>query len=219
MACVTCSRRRSRSSSRPSPCCGYRSVEQYAEYLIPTFVYGACHFGAHAERTPYIVRDKFEFHHRKADLFTRYRFLSVARQGDEYRILANLSDSYHEMQVHLAVSPGDWEITEASAEMIRVPDRVCPSATEVFSRVVGLTPDARGQEGASPGRWLGRRLYPPGRPGGGDREGIACAVDAGQTRSSLADPWRQGWPVSRVRHSRGLGRHTASCRCMMQQGS
>ncbi len=160
---------------------GFAGVEAYAEHLIPKYVYGGCFFGSHSERTPYIVRDKFAFHHRKDNLFTRYRSLSVYRDEGRYRVIGTINDSYHEMQIALAARAEDFSITEASAALIRGPERVCPGATAVFDRLPGLY------------------LTPAGKKdclrATGSGDGCAHLADlVGEAVRAVHSPWAQGRP-------------------------
>ncbi|MBI5014720.1 MAG: DUF2889 domain-containing protein [Deltaproteobacteria bacterium] len=165
---------------------GFPDVERYVEHLLPTFVYGGCFFGSHAERTPYIARDKFLFHHRKEDLFTRYRFLSVQEDDGQYGITGTICDSYHEMQMRLRVGRTDGIIARAEADLIRGPEQVCPGATAVFGRLVGMSLTPAGK------RDLLKAV--------GSGDGCSHLADlVGEAVKAVCSPWIQGragraWP-------------------------
>ncbi|GAB4268216.1 MAG: hypothetical protein Kow0092_21920 [Deferrisomatales bacterium] len=121
---------------------GFASLDEYQRRLWETIA-GSCFYLAHPDCNPQTVRDKFQFHHRKENLFSRHRSVLVYDEGSEYRIQATLVDGWHEIQADLSARKEGFEITRARGRFVRGPDRLCFPSGDLLGGIVGqrLAPD------------------------------------------------------------------------------
>lgn len=87
-------------------------------------------------------------------LFTRHRYCHLRRSGEEERVLAGLSDSYHEMRLEVALR-GD-ALTAVEGRIVRAPHDLCFDAETTNARLRNVRPSA------GPAAWEKLLLGPDG---------------------------------------------------------
>lgn len=122
---------------------GYKDAFDYEDYFNRTFA-GSCRYYSNLERVSRSFSQGLLVHSRGSNLFSRFRSSAIYRYQDGYQVAAQLTDSFHEMELNLLVNPSDLVVAEAQASMLRFPDPVCQESEELLRAGlagVGLKPE------------------------------------------------------------------------------
>jgi hypothetical protein len=136
--------------------------------LIEKLIKNSCIYFSLPGSLESVVRPRQLQEMRRAQcLFARTRYSLMRWQGEEERVCAGLSDSYHEMAVEVHVK-GD-RLTFVEGRILRAPHRPCFDAEGTYLRLRGIAPTA------GPAAWEKRLLGPDGCTHLADVAREACA--------------------------------------------
>ncbi|MBC7343593.1 MAG: DUF2889 domain-containing protein [Clostridia bacterium] len=122
---------------------GFKDAFDYEAYFNRTFA-GSCRYYSNLDRVSRNFSQGLLVHSRGPNLFSRFRSTAVYRCQDKYQVVAQLSDSFHEMELNLLLNPNHLVVEEAHAFMLRFPDPVCQESEELVKAGlpgVGLRPE------------------------------------------------------------------------------
>ena len=121
---------------------GFSSLADY-QCQLRQKLEGSCYYLLREDSNPQGVQDKLQFHHRGEHLFSRHRSICVYDGGEEFRVLATLSDGWHEMQADISARKDGFEVTRAEGTFVRGPDELCLESSGLLGHIVGqrLSPE------------------------------------------------------------------------------
>lgn len=98
----------------------------------------SCVFYSNLDRVTHRFAEYIKDQRRGSNLFHRYLLTAIEEiPGGSSEIRGHLMDSYHEMSIALQLDQA-FQVSKASAVMLRCPDSVCREALERLDRIKGM---------------------------------------------------------------------------------
>ena len=117
---------------------GYNDAAQYTR-AWEEFYLGSCRYYSNLERVKVSWGDFIGAFSRETRLFDRCKTQQLFREDNgTYRINGSIIDSFHHMTACLELDQ-DMTISQAWADMPRVPDGVCRESTGQLANIIGHT--------------------------------------------------------------------------------
>ena len=118
---------------------GHASAASYARYWEETYR-DSCRYYSNLSLVRRNWAEYTADHHRDGNLFNRFKFVTVVPGGEGLlRVVAGLSDSFHELALDfLVTTAGGPRITCAAGRLLRAPDPVCLPSADRVRNLAGL---------------------------------------------------------------------------------
>ncbi|WP_276621278.1 DUF2889 domain-containing protein [Syntrophomonas wolfei] len=117
---------------------GYNDAAQYTR-AWEEFYLGSCRYYSNLERVKVSWGDFIGAFSRETRLFDRCKTQQLFREDNgTYRINGSIIDSFHHMTACLELDQ-DMTLSQAWADMTRVPDKVCRESTGQLANIIGHT--------------------------------------------------------------------------------
>lgn len=115
---------------------GFASGASYDDFWDETYK-NACVYYSNLDRVGQRFNEYIKDQRRGSNLFHRYLLTAIDEiSGESAEIRGHLMDSYHEMSIALQLDPA-FQVSKASATMLRCPDPVCREALERLDSLKG----------------------------------------------------------------------------------